>query len=73
MLDPYWLRDCLIAVDVCAGCPCTASCAAARHPAPGTSWGVVWAGRWVDLPDLTTRKDPSLSAPVRHPSTRGAA
>lgn len=51
----------LIALDVCAGCPCTTSCAVLADTLPRASWGGVWAGRSVELPDLTTRReDPAL-------------
>ena len=51
----------LLALGVCAGCPCTTSCAAVLDTLPAASRGGVWAGRSVELPGLTTYRQDHAS------------
>ena len=47
----------LAAVGVCRRCPCTTSCAVLLDTLPVAARGGVWAGRSLELPDLTTRRE----------------
>lgn len=43
----------LLALAECSGCPCTGPCAALLDTLPPAVRGGVWAGRSLDLPELT--------------------